>query len=57
MSCQGGRVTAVDLRFLYASGPLEGFGRLTGLTDLRLQFNRFSGARHCMSGGRLLDQF
>ena len=50
-------MTAVDLRFLYASGPLEGFGRLTGLTDLRLQFNRFSGARHCVSGGRLLDQF
>ena len=50
-------MTAVDLRFLDASGPLEGFGRLTALTDLRLGWNRFSGARERVSGSRQLQQF
>ena len=44
VSCQGGRVTAVNLNGLGASGPLEGFGALTALTELRLAYNRFSGA-------------
>ena len=44
VSCQDGRVTAVDLRYLEANGPLEGFGLLTGLTELQLAQNRFSGA-------------
>ena len=48
--CQGGRVTAVSFNGLSASGPLEGFGRLTALTDLRLAYNRFSGARGRGSG-------
>ena len=38
-------MTAVNLNDLSASGPLEGFGQLTALTDLRLSYNRFSGAR------------
>lgn len=37
-------MTAVDLRFLDASGPLEGFGLLTALTGLQLAENRFTGA-------------
>ena len=49
VSCQGGRVTAVNLNVLSASGPLEGFGQLTALTDLRLASNRFSGARAAAS--------
>ena len=45
ITCHGGRVTAVNLNMLNASGPLEGFGQLTALTDLRLNSNRFSGVR------------
>ena len=37
-------MTAVNLNDLSASGPLESFGQLTALTDLRLAYNRFSGA-------------
>ena len=44
ISCQGGRVTSVDLSSLGASGPLEGLGNLTSLTNLRLDSNQFSGA-------------
>ena len=40
-----------------ASGPLEGFGRLTALTNLDLAKNRFSGEWDRMSGRRLLHQF
>ena len=56
MSCQGGRVTALDLTGFNASGPLEGFGLLTALTDLRLAYNRFSGARERVSGSRQPQQ-
>ena len=44
VTCQGGRVTALDLDNLNATGPLEGFGQLTALTGLHLAWNRFSGA-------------
>ena len=37
-------MTAVNLNGLGASGPLDGFGALTALTELRLAYNRFSGA-------------
>ena len=40
-------MTFVSLNLLNASGPLEGFGQLTALTDLRLASNRFSGVREC----------
>ena len=45
VSCADGRVTAVDLSNLGATGRLEGFGRLTALTDLNLAGNQFAGAR------------
>ncbi|KAK9831310.1 hypothetical protein WJX81_001003 [Elliptochloris bilobata] len=44
VTCSGGRVTAVDLSGLGISGPLDGFGQLTALTDLQLARNRFSGS-------------
>ena len=38
-------MTAVRFNNLNASGPLEGFGQLTALTNLDLYNNSFSGAR------------
>ena len=54
VSCQDGRVAAVDLIGLHASGnaALEAFGGLTALKHLRLAFNQFSGAwAACQAAG------
>ena len=43
VSCYAGRVVGVNLQSQGASGSLENFGRLTGLTYLWLSNNSFSG--------------
>lgn len=47
VTCYAGRVVSVDLHAVGASGRLDGFGRLTELTVLRLTENNFSGDAGC----------